>query len=124
MLDFLLWFNLVLSLGALVASLWSLRRAERPLVHAALVELADQRNLVERLLTARHNAARQQNVAGAREEKERRRSLVEEAAAVVAASGGEPGPGPGASVTPRLVAPRAPKSEAEQLIELRKRAGL
>lgn len=103
----------VLAVVSLGFSLLALRSAPRRSIHELQLELADQRAILEKLLTRNHATARAENVAKARDARAEKRSVVDEAQAALAA----------AAQPPQLRTVK-PVSEEQQLAELRKRAGI
>jgi hypothetical protein len=98
-------------------ALWALRHAPQRLLDDALVELADQRAILDKLLLRNHAAARGENAAVARQVKAEKRTLIEEAQDVIAAAAAASSPAP-------QLRQVKPASEEAQLIELRKKAGI
>lgn len=110
--------SLLFSAIALAVALWALRGAPRGLLDSALIEIADQRAILDKLLTRNHATARQENVAKARdvrtENLSKSRTVVQEAQDVLN----------GTTATPQLLRPVKPASEDQLLMDLRRKAGI
>jgi C4-dicarboxylate-specific signal transduction histidine kinase len=109
---------LILALAALGAALWSLRAAPRRQLWEMQLEQADQREMLEKLLTRHRSAASAENVQKARAVKAEKATLREQAEAVLAAAGAAPAP-----AAPQLTLLPSP-AETGDLAYWRKRAGL
>ena len=110
---------LVLAVVSLGISLLAIRSAPRRMIHDALLELADQRAMLEKLLTRNHSAARAENVSKARDARAEKRTLTEEAQAILDAA-----PAQGTLPAVPMLRQVNKGTEEQQLIELRKRAGI
>lgn len=120
MANFLIALALVIAVLALGVALLAFRTAPRRMVNDALLELADQRAMLEKLLTRNHAAARAANAEVARTVRHQKRDLIAEAQQALADA-----PDASQMTLPGITKLRPVSQDAEGTLEFyRRKAGI